>query len=69
MTKTEARFRIFFLEHSVIVSNFELRISDFSQMNNIELDDRGLVLACPHCGKRNRLKSRRTRADVPLRSV
>jgi hypothetical protein len=27
MTKTEARFRIFFLEHSVIVSNFVLRIS------------------------------------------
>src|SRR5882762_3939015 len=23
--------------------------------NTIELDDRGLVLACPHCGQRNRL--------------
>ena len=25
-------------------------------MSNIESDDRGLLLACPNCGKRNRLK-------------
>jgi thioredoxin 2 len=25
-------------------------------MSNIEPDERGLLLACPHCGKRNRLK-------------
>ena len=25
-------------------------------MSNIESDERGLLLACPNCGKRNRLK-------------
>jgi uncharacterized protein (DUF983 family) len=28
---------------------------DYQVMNTVEPDDRGLVLACPQCGQRNRL--------------
>jgi thioredoxin 2 len=34
-------------------------IFDVGFMNNIELDERGLLLPCPQCGKRNRLNYER----------